>query len=46
MPHKSGIDPTKRYPNLKHDGYFTPRSPYLNEKRLEMQRRWMKAQRA
>ena len=45
--YKSGLDPAKRYPHLRLGTYFPtgPREPYINEKRLEVQRRWMKAQR-
>jgi hypothetical protein len=43
--YKSGLDPAKHYPHLKLGTYFGPREPYVNEKRLDVQRRWMKAQR-
>ncbi len=43
MPYRSGNE-GKHHPNMKHAGYWQPKEPYVNEKRLEVQRRWMKAQ--
>ena len=40
--HSSGIDPAKRYPHLRHGGYFHERQPYENTRRLNVQREWMK----
>ncbi len=42
--YKSGNE-GRHHPNMKHPGYWQGKLSYVNEKRLEQQRRWMKAQR-
>lgn len=32
----------RHHPGMVHDGHFGPRTPYVNVRRLALQREWMK----